>query len=195
MVLTTAFIAFASVALVLLVVLELMREVLVLRGEVEALRVGLGTSSIALGQTVDVDAAWPLPEDWFVMALVSAECEACATLETAAGAVVSASPESAERLVLVESTSSGAHGQNATPGVGIARETSAIPRVVSPHLFEVLHVNATPTMLLLERHDKDWVVADTTIGADTDWLESRLLKQEERSLDVVAVERQAAMRA
>jgi len=154
--------------LVLLVVLELMREVLVLRGEVDALRSELGGASISLGQTVEVDAAWPLPKDWFVMALVSAECEACATLETAAGAIVSASPESAERLVFVEGTSRGADGHHATTDVRMARSTRAILRVVSPHLFEVLDVDATPTMLLLERHDKDWVVADTTVGADTD---------------------------
>lgn len=49
--------------------------------------------------------------------------------------------------------------------------------VIAPDMFRTLGVTATPTMVLVERRHDQWVVTDAAVGADGDWLHSRLNRE------------------
>lgn len=172
--LTTVVILLAGFGLILLVILELMREVVILRGEVSALGTALGKPvTPSTGQVVDLDSTWSLPDDWFVMSLVSSECPACGDLAEAAAELESSSPGVARRLVFVDRNPSPQGTDDIVrssepPKDGIAQ------RITAPDLFSTLGVTATPTMVLLARRDGAWIVADAAVGADIEWLRSRL---------------------
>lgn len=93
MLLTTVLIVLAASGLILLVILELMREVVILRSEVSALTTGVPLTP-SIGHVVELDSKFPLSENWFVISLVSRECPACADLARMASELFTTAPGS-----------------------------------------------------------------------------------------------------
>lgn len=116
---------------------------------------------------------WPLPDDWFIMLLVSSECPACMDLANVASTIVASAPETARHMIFVDGITFPEQSDNIA-----LRSDSPFDvmgqRVTAPYLFDTLGVTATPTMLLLERDNSAWVVADAVEGMDREWLTSQL---------------------
>lgn len=163
--------AIAAFSVVALVVLELMREVLILRTEVRTLYARLEPSlATRIGYRIELDAPFALPDDWFIMSFVSQECAACVSLDQTIKELVAAGPELAGRFVFVD--------QGLEPLETPLTHLESGQRMIAPDLFRVLGVVATPTSVLMERREDAWILADLVEGADTDWLLSRLEERE-----------------
>lgn len=177
---TTILIVVAASAVILLVVLELMREVVVLRGEVSDLTRRLGTSaSVGMGLGVELDLPLTTSSDWLLISLVSSDCPACRDLAHVVSEFLVSAPDLAQHLVFVDRDSSPEPADDVLPETG--GSSGRGPNwIVAPDLFRILGVTTTPTMILVERHDDVWIVTDVAVGADTEWINSQLVRQATR---------------
>lgn len=158
----------AATSLILLLILELMREIVVLRRDVAMVRTSLGQTGPTVGQSVELDRALEPPGDTLVLAFLSRTCSSSAPIEAAATRLSREMPELRSRFIVLNRDTPSADSGN---GMEFGR---AYPAAVSPALFDAVGVIATPTLVLLERDTREWKISDLTMGPDVEWFESRV---------------------
>jgi hypothetical protein len=169
--LTTLLLGVAAFALIVLVILELMREVVILRSEVRTLSASVATPLTPIvGQRVEQELPFSPSDDWFLMAFVEPECPPCATFTQVASELIDELPELGHRIILIESEPYQSQEGPVPAEVG----ERSLQRVLAPTLFKDLGISATPTVALIERRDGAWYLAEISTGIDRDWLHTRL---------------------
>lgn len=158
----------AAMGLVGLIVLELMREVMILRHEVAQLG-GLLSRPVHLIDRVIRLPDLSLATDQLIIGFVEDGCPPCADLEKAISSLQEGSVESLTDILLVNRKRDEKRDEAPeTPG------RSAVLRMEAEELFDALSIAATPTLAFLKRQDDGWKVEDATVGLDVEWLRSKL---------------------
>ena len=151
----------AVLSVVLLITVELLRQVMVLRQSVKPLLGQVGVAALPeVGQVVELGIANGQRD--LIVAFMSNQCAFCEELDVALGRLVHKDPELSKTLLIVE------RERNLDTGEPAQSPARSIQSIEDPELFTSLGINATPTLVLFRRKQWDgpWTVVDAVAGAD-----------------------------
>ncbi len=169
----------AGFSLLLLMILELMREVMVLREAVGQQSPQTQDMRSWMGKELDLDGLWASRENRLVMVFMSSECPACSEFFPRIAEMVERHSGLRERILVVDD----GDPQDSLPAYVPSGDNGLINRVSSASLFSTLAVLVTPTLVLLERHHSLWRIADATAGTNARWIQQRLSEVDQVGAD------------